>query len=199
MAPASCRFIFLKLPKRRMTMFYAFGGKIPQADPTAFVSESAEIIGDVKIGVRCYIGPHAVIRADAAEIVIEDEVAVEDHVVIHAAEKCVIARRSTIGHGAIVHAKKLGAESSIGMGAILSLGCEIGEGSIVAEAALVPQKKTVPPDTLVAGIPAKPLRPLGQADRDSWQATKNWYVRLTERYLDHNDYFPVSQKMAYTK
>ncbi len=180
-------------------MLYAFCGKIPQIDPTSFVSDSAEIIGDVKIGPRCYIGPCAVIRGDAAEIVIEEEVAVEDCVVIHAGEKCVIARRSTIGHGAVVHAKKLGKESSIGMGAILSLGCEIGEGSVVGEGALVPQKKVVPPDTLVAGIPAKPLRPLSQADRDSWNATKDWYVRLTAKYIEPDNYFPVSLKTATIK
>lgn len=38
-------------------MLYTFGGKDPQVDPTAFVSASAELIGDVIVGPRCYIGP----------------------------------------------------------------------------------------------------------------------------------------------
>ena len=130
-------------------MFYSFHGKCPRVDPTAFVSASAELIGDV-----------------------------------------------TIGHGAIVHARYLGPEASIGMGAVLSLGCAIGAGSVVAESALVPQGKSVPPETLVAGIPAKPLRPLTQADRESWQATKDWYVRLTAAYLDPNHFFPVAPREA---
>lgn len=50
-------------------MLYTFGGKAPQVDPTAFVSASAELIGDVIVGPRCYIGPYAVIRADASRIV----------------------------------------------------------------------------------------------------------------------------------
>ena len=70
------------------------------------------------------------------------------------------------------------------------------QGSIVAESALVPQGKSVPPETLVAGIPAKPLRPLTQADRESWQATKDWYVRLTAAYLDPNHFFPVAPREA---
>ena len=86
--------------------------------------------------------------------------------------------------------------ASIGMGAVLSLGCAIGAGSVVAESALVPQGKSVPPETLVAGIPAKPLRPLTQADRESWQATKDWYVRLTAAYLDPNHFFPVARREA---
>ena len=66
-------------------MFYSFHGKCPRVDPTAFVSTSAELIGDVTVGPRCYIGPGAVIRGDAAEIILEEEVAVEDGVIIHAA------------------------------------------------------------------------------------------------------------------
>ena len=163
-------------------MFYSFHGKCPRVDPTAFVSASAELIGDVTVGPRCYIGPGAVIRGDAAEIILEEEVAVEDGVIIHAGgadKRCLLSRRVTIGHGAIVHARYLGPEASIGMGA-----------------ALVPQGKSVPPETLVAGIPAKPLRPLTQADRESWQATKDWYVRLTAAYLDPNHFFPVAPREA---
>ena len=105
-------------------MFYSFHGKCPRVDPTAFVSASAELIGDVTVGPRCYIGPGAVIRGDAAEIILEEEVAVEDGVIIHAGgadKRCLLSRRVTIGHGAIVHARYLGPEASIGMGAVLSL------------------------------------------------------------------------------
>ena len=49
-------------------MLYTFGGKAPQVDPTAFVSASAELIGDVIVGPRCYIGHYAVIRADASRM-----------------------------------------------------------------------------------------------------------------------------------
>ena len=180
-------------------MFYSFHGKCPRVDPTAFVSTSAELIGDVTVGPRCYIGSGAVIRGDAAEIILEEEVTVEDGVIIHAGgadKRCLLSRRVTIGHGAIVHARYLGPEASIGMGAVLSLGCAIGAGSVVAESALVPQGKSVPPETLVAGIPAKPLRPLTQADRESWQATKDWYVRLTAASLDPTHFFPVARREA---
>ena len=113
-------------------MFYSFHGKCPRVDPTAFVSTSAELIGDVTVGPRCYIGPGAVIRGDAAEIILEEEVAVEDGVIIHAGgadKRCLLSRRVTIGHGAIVHARYLGPEASIGMREVLSLGCASGAGS----------------------------------------------------------------------
>ena len=166
-------------------MLYTFGGKAPQVDPTAFISASAELIGDVIVGPRCYIGPYAVIRADASRIVLEEEVAVgEDPVVT-------ISRRVTIGHGAIIHARVIGPEASIGMGAVLSLCSEIGAGSIVAESALVPQGKIIPPETLVAGVPARPLRELTDKDRTDWRGTKDWYVRMAAQYLDPDNYHPV--------
>ena len=175
-------------------MLYTFGGKAPQVDPTAFISTSAELIGDVRVGPRCYIGPGAVIRGDAAEIILEEEVAVEDGVIIHAGgadKRCLLSRRVTIGHGAIVHARYLGPEASIGMGAVLSLCSEIGAGSIVAESALVPQGKIIPPETLVAGVPARPLRELTDKDRTDWRGTKDWYVRMAAQYLDPDNYHPV--------
>ena len=158
-------------------MLYTFGGKAPQVDPTAFVSASAELIGDVIVGPRCYIGPYAVIRADASRIVLEEEVAVEDGVIIHTGGEdpvVTISRRVTIG-----------------MGAVLSLCSEIGAGSIVAESALVPQGKIIPPETLVAGVPARPLRELTDKDRTDWRETKDWYVRMAAQYLDPDNYHPV--------
>ena len=175
-------------------MLYTFGGKAPQVDPTAFVSASAELIGDVIVGPRCYIGPYAVIRADASRIVLEEEVAVEDGVIIHTGGEdpvVTISRRVTLGHGAIVHARVIGPEASIGMGAVLSLCSEIGAGSIVAESALVPQGKIIPPETLVAGVPARPLRELTDKDRTDWRGTKDWYVRMAAQYLDPDNYHPV--------
>ena len=131
-------------------MLYTFGGKAPQVDPTAFVSASAELIGDVIVGPRCYIGPYAVIRADASRIVLEEEVAVEDGVIIHTGGEdpvVTISRRVTIGHGAIIHARVIGPEASIGMGAVLSLCSEIGAGSVVIE--------EVPPNCTVVGVPGR--------------------------------------------
>ena len=157
-------------------MLYTFGGKAPQVDPTAFVSASAELIGDVIVGPRCYIGPYAVIRADASRIVLEEEVAVEDGVIIHTGGEdpvVTISRRVTIGHGAIIHARVIGPEASIGMGAVLSL-CKI-----------------IPPETLVAGVPAKPMRELTDKDRTDWRGTKDWYVRMAAQYLDPDNYHPV--------
>ena len=64
-------------------MIYEFESKRPKIDPSAYISDSAIVIGDVTIGARCYVGPGAVIRGDERPIYIGDESAVEDLCVIH--------------------------------------------------------------------------------------------------------------------
>lgn len=90
-------------------MIYEFESKRPKIDPSAYISDSAIVIGDVTIGARCYVGPGAVIRGDERPIYIGDESAVEDLCVIHVGgpeaktDGCHIGKRVTIGHGAMVH------------------------------------------------------------------------------------------------
>ena len=55
----------------------------------------------------------------------------------------------------------------------------------------MPQGKIIPPETLVAGVPAKPLRELTNKDRTDWRETKDWYVRIAAQYLDPDNYHPV--------
>lgn len=173
-------------------MLYCFAGKSPMIDATAFVSEQAVIVGDVEIGPRCYVGPGAVIRADAAKIRIEEEVAIEEGVIIHAGgggcTESVIGRRVTIGHGAIVHSRSIGPSASIGMGAIISLNAEIGEFAVIAEGAVVKQKQVIPARVVAGGMPARELRPMEERDIRVWEGTKDWYVKLAAAYRDPENY-----------
>lgn len=108
-------------------MIYEFESKRPKIDPSAYISDSAIVIGDVTIGARCYVGPGAVIRGDERPIYIGDESAVEDLCVIHVGgpdaktDGCHIGKRVTIGHGAMVHGNYIRDGANIGMGAIVSL------------------------------------------------------------------------------
>lgn len=111
-------------------MIYEFESKRPKIDPSAYISDSAIVIGDVTIGARCYVGPGAVIRGDERPIWIGDESAVEDLCVIHVGgpdaktDGCHIGKRVTIGHGAMVHGNYIRDGANIGMGAIVSLFAE---------------------------------------------------------------------------
>ena len=163
---------------------YEYDGKRPRVDKTAFVSDSAVVIGDVSIGKFCYIGHGAIIRGDYGTVVIEDETAVEEGVVIHVHPGGIsrIGKRVTIGHGAIVHSVYIGDEAVIGMGAILSIKSRVGEGAIVAEGTLVPSEKEVPPGKVVMGNPFKIVGDVKEKHKEFWSFGKKLYVDLAKKY-----------------
>jgi len=169
-------------------MLYEFDSKRPVIDPTAYISDSATIIGEVTIGKYCYVGPNAVIRADLVPIVIGDETVIEDGVIIHAGGRgckgCYIGNNVTIGHGAIVHGDKLCDGANIGMGAILSMFSVVGENSVVAEGAVVKKNQIVPPRMVVGGSPAKELRELQDKDIEIWTKGNKMYVNLGQKCKD---------------
>ena len=135
-------------------MIVSFNGKTPKIAPSAFISKMACIIGDVEIGEHSSVWPGAVIRGDFGRIVIGDNSLVEDNVVIHG-EEVNIGNFVTIGHGAVVEARKLGDNVLIGNGAVVLLNVDIGDYCIVGANAVVKEGTTVPARSLVAGIPAE--------------------------------------------
>jgi carbonic anhydrase/acetyltransferase-like protein (isoleucine patch superfamily) len=142
-------------------MIRSFDGKIPQISPTAYVDETAVVIGDVEIGDESSVWPGAVIRADMGKITIGKQSIIEDNCVIHSGfpgkgESCVyISDRVTIGHGAVVHSKFVGSHSLIGINATLLHGSTIGAYCVIAAASLVGANQQVPDYSLVMGIPAR--------------------------------------------
>ncbi len=166
-------------------MFYRFDGKEPVVGDGSYVSETALVIGDVRIGCGCYVGHGAILRGDYGVIEVGDECVVEEGVIIHAPpdEKCAISRGVSIGHGAIVHAGTIGDLAGIGMGAILSLRSAIGREAIVAEGAVVKQGQKIDDGIIVAGNPAKRIRVVSEKDREFWAYTRKVYSDLAKRYL----------------
>lgn len=167
-------------------MLFRFDGQEPSIHQTAYVSETAQVIGDVTIGAQCYIGHGTILRGDYGRITIGDGSAIEEGVVIHAPPGLTndIGQRVTAGHGAILHGASVGDGAVIGMGAIVSLFSEVGAGAIVAEGAIVTAGQKVPADQVVGGNPAKVLRAVSDKDRMMWDYGKQLYVDLAAKYLD---------------
>jgi carbonic anhydrase/acetyltransferase-like protein (isoleucine patch superfamily) len=167
-------------------MLYRFDGKEPLFGSGTYVSETAQVIGDVKIGNDCYIGHGVILRGDYGRIEIGDGTAVEEGVIIHAPPEdvCSIGRGVIIGHGAIIHAKSIGDWAAIGMGAILSIRSEVASKSIVAEGAIVKQNQKIPESVMVAGNPAKQLRKASQVEEEHWNWARKLYIDLAHKYCD---------------
>ena len=165
-------------------MFYRFDGRQPVIGTGTYVSETATVIGDVRIGERCYIGHGAILRGDYGAIEIGDETTVEEGAIIHAPPKecCFIGNGVVIGHGAIVHANRLGDYSGVGMGAVLSIRSEIGRYSVVAEGAVVKREQKIPESVVAAGNPAKKIRDVSEKEIKLWEYARTLYVELADKY-----------------
>ena len=129
---------------------------------SAFIHESAVVLGDVTLGENVSIWPTAVLRGDTDGIEVGDESNVQDGAVIHCDEgvPCTIGKRVTIGHRAMVHGALVQDDCLIGIGAIVLNKAVIGTGSLVGAGAVVTQGTVIPPARLVLGVPAQVVRPL---------------------------------------
>lgn len=138
-------------------MIYAFEGFIPVVHETAFVHPQAAVTGNVIIGRDVYVGPGAAIRGDWGGIVIEDGCNVQENCTIHMFPGVVVTLEAGahIGHGAIVHGARIGADALIGMNAVIMDEAVIGSGCIVGALSFVPAAMQVPPRKVVVGNPAK--------------------------------------------
>ncbi|NCC76686.1 MAG: gamma carbonic anhydrase family protein [Clostridia bacterium] len=133
-------------------MIRAYQGKKPLVDPSAFIAETATLIGDVTIGPQSSIWYGAILRGDVQPIVIGAQSNVQDQTVVH--DKVVIGDRVTIGHGVILHGCTIEDDALVGMGAVIMDGAVIQRGAMVAAGALVAGGTVVEAGTLYAGIPA---------------------------------------------
>jgi carbonic anhydrase/acetyltransferase-like protein (isoleucine patch superfamily) len=148
-------------------MLRTFRGILPTVDPSAYLDQSAQVIGDVHIGPESSVWMNVVIRGDVNTIRIGARTNVQDGTVVHVqagTHPTVIGDEVTIGHGAIVHGCTVEDRCLIGMGAILLNGVSVGTESIVAAGSLLPENFQVPPRSLVIGSPAKVRRSLVDAE-----------------------------------
>jgi phenylacetic acid degradation protein len=159
---------------------YAANGRAPIIDASAAVHPTAVLIGDVRIGPDCWIGPNATIRADQGRIVIGARTSIQDNCVLHTGPdgSLSIDEEGQIGHGAMLHGCTIGRNVLIGMGAILLDDAVIEHDVIVAAATLVPARVRVPTGMLFVGSPGKVARPLTEADLATKRECTEHYVAL---------------------
>jgi len=152
---------------------------MPRVHPTAFIDDSAQVIGDVDIGEESGVWMSVVIRGDVNSIRVGRRTNIQDGTVVHAmtgTHPTMIGDNVTIGHGAIVHGCMVEDQCLIGMGAILLNGVVVGSGSIVAAGTLLAENMKVPPKSLVMGSPGKVKRLLTHAEIAEIQTYADRYV-----------------------
>lgn len=157
-----------------------------QAGDDAFIAPNAAVIGDVRLGADASIWYGASVRADIAPIVIGEAANVQDNASLHVDfdVPVIIGARVTIGHNAVVHGATVEDECLIGMGAVVLNRAVIGRGSLVAAGAVVTEGMVIPPGSLVAGVPAKVIRPLTPEQQEGIRKNAEIYVACAKAFRE---------------
>jgi carbonic anhydrase/acetyltransferase-like protein (isoleucine patch superfamily) len=166
-------------------MLRGFRDAFPRVHPTAFVDDSAQVIGDVEIGEESSVWMSVVIRGDLHRIRIGRRSNLQDGTMIHLTrtQPATIGNSVTVGHAAILHGCTIEDRCLIGMGAILLNGAHIGTESIVAAGTLVVEDMTVPPRSLVMGSPGRVKRALTDREVLDIQGYADRYVGYRLDYM----------------
>jgi carbonic anhydrase/acetyltransferase-like protein (isoleucine patch superfamily) len=153
--------------------------KTPKVHPDAFVSEAAYVVGDVEIGEGSNIWPCTILRGDGGRITIGKNVSIQDNCVVHSDndDESVIEEEVMIGHGAMIHARKIGKRVLIGMNATILPGAEIGDNCIIGAGCVVPGMK-VPAGSFMVGVPGKIK---GKATAEQLEMVRKWTGEYAER------------------
>jgi len=151
----------------------------------AFKATNATLTGDVTLGADVGIWFGCVVRGDDAPLTIGARTNVQDLTMIHADTGVpnTIGSECTIGHRCVLHGARVGDRALIGMGAILLGHSVVGDEAIVAAGAVVREGFEVPSRTLVAGVPAKVIRPLKPAELEMLPRSAAGYVEKIRLYL----------------
>lgn len=136
---------------------YEFQGFKPVIKASSFIHPQANVTGNVIIGENVYVGPHACIRGDWGQIIIEDGCNIQENCTIHMfpGTTTILKKGAHIGHGAIIHGGIIGENCLIGMNAVVMDDVVIEEECIIGALAFVPAKSNIPKRSLLVGNPAK--------------------------------------------
>ena len=165
-----------------------FLAKKPTLGEGVYLAQGAVVVGDVTLGDFSSVWPNAVLRGDINRVVIGHHSNIQDTAVLHLADgyECVVGDYTTVGHGAVLHACKVGNEVLVGMRATILDGAEIGDQCIIGAASLVTQELRIPPGSLVWGVPARIVRALTPEERAQMRGFAEKYVQLAAGYLRYS-------------
>jgi carbonic anhydrase/acetyltransferase-like protein (isoleucine patch superfamily) len=163
---------------------YQLGEHAPEIDASAYVADSASLIGKVTVEANASIWFGVTIRGDNERITVGENSNVQEGTVMHTdmGFPLVIGNNVTVGHQAMLHGCTVGDGSLIGIQAVILNGAKIGKGCLVGAGALVTEGKEFPDHSLILGTPAKVVRTLTEEDLLRLQGNAASYVERGQRF-----------------
>jgi carbonic anhydrase/acetyltransferase-like protein (isoleucine patch superfamily) len=167
-------------------MIQTFDDKQPVIHKTAFIAETAVVIGDVEIGEDSSVWYGSVVRGDVNYIRIGARTNIQDLTVMHVTSHThptILEDEITVGHRVVLHGCHVESRCLIGIGAIVLDGVRVGRESLVAAGSLLTPGTQIPPRSLVMGSPARVKRDLTDAELALLDRSWRNYVELKNKYL----------------
>jgi carbonic anhydrase/acetyltransferase-like protein (isoleucine patch superfamily) len=162
---------------------YTLGDLGPRLAEGAWAAPSADLIGDVRLGVRASVWFGAVLRGDNTPLILGEETNFQDGAIGHSDPgfPLTIGARVTVGHQAILHGCTIHDDCLIGMGARILNGAVIETECIVGAGALVTEGKQFERGSLIVGAPARVVRPATNEEKQALRASAAHYAEKGAR------------------
>ena len=163
---------------------YQLDDDVPEVHATAWVAESAQVMGKISLAENASIWYGAVLRGDSERISVGPNSNVQDGSVLHTDPgfPLEIGRDVSIGHQVMLHGCTIGDGSLIGIQSVILNGARIGRNSLVGAGSLVPEGKQYPDGVLILGSPAKVVRELSPEQISRLQSSAGLYVSKQQRH-----------------
>ena len=163
---------------------YEVDGKTPQVDSTAWIADSAQVMGHVTLGPDASVWFGCVLRGDTESMTVGEGSNIQDLTVMHADHglPLTIGKHVTVGHKVMLHGCTIGDESLIGIGAVVLNGAKIGKNCLVGAGALVTEGKEFPDGSMIIGAPAKAVRELTPEQIEGLRQSALHYIENARRF-----------------
>jgi len=165
---------------------YALNDTAPQVHETAWVAESATVIGNVRLHADASVWYGAVVRGDNELITVGRGSNVQDGSVLHTDHgfPLTLGEGVTVGHQVTLHGCSIGDGSLVGIQAVVLNGARIGRNCLVGAGALVTEGKEFPDNSLIMGSPAKVMRELSAEQAQRLRQSAQNYIANAARHRD---------------
>lgn len=168
-----------------------FEDKSPNIHPSAYIDDSAVVIGDVTIGEDSSFWPMTVARGDVQSIKIGARTNIQDACVLHVTHDgefspggfpLTVGDDVTVGHRVTLHACTVGNLCLIGMSATIMDGAVLADKVIVGAGSLVPTGKELESGYLYVGSPVKKVRALNEKELAFLEYSARHYAHLKDQH-----------------
>lgn len=163
---------------------YELDGVAPRMADSAWVADSAQVMGNVVLAEDSSVWFGATLRGDTETITVGRGSNVQDGSVMHAdiGYPLTVGDNVTVGHMVMLHGCTIGDESLIGIGATVLNGAIIGKNCLVGAGSLVTEGKTFPDGSMIMGTPAKVVKTLTPEQIEGLRRSAQHYVENAQRY-----------------